>query len=461
MSFTALGSLGSASNKVASQTLTLSPSRLVPGNSGRLIAVFVAWEGDRNYSDGAGFHDSSIACTDSVGNLYSELQSGLYDVSDSMFLTYVDNDLTTGDTITITHRATTLKAKAISAEEFSIEVGNRFMIWRDKLQVREDPNDGDARGGPLTISGLDSGTEYLFLHCMGNNRPSSDSYTWDSDYTQIVSGGTTGGLANTNVTLRGGYRIVSGITSDTVDINNNTADTTNMRQGFVAISETTVDFNFPTFPNLDTFNRANEDPLAQPPWNQATTGGPGFQTARLRVVSNKCARSLVTGSGEGSMWWLATIPAGDDGEVFVTLDTVNTGVYTAFCFANGAGQDTTLDSYAIESSTVGGARPDIYSFGEAANSGNGVSTPVYIWHDRANGHKMGLQMRDSGVQIHLWLDLGSGWRWASGWHKTTFVKNGGKFGLNIGGDSVARFDDFGGGTSIRFLPQIFRRLPGK
>lgn len=457
--FVSNGSLGHTSNKTSGQTLSLSPSRLVPGNAGRVIVVWAAWEGDRSYTDALGYQDLMLACTDSAGNLYTQLQSALYDASEAMFVTYVDNDLTTGDTITLTHRSSILEAKAMSVEEFQIDPAKRFLVIRDGIGAREDPQSGDARGGDILV-GLLYGSECLVVHAVGTLRPVTDAWTWDSDYTQIVPDGTTGGSDSSNITLRGGYRIYTPSVFDTISVSNATADTTDMWQGVIGLVVVDLDANFPTFPNFDNFNRADEDPLAQPPWDQSTTHGPGFQTARLRVDSNKCARSHATGAGSGAMFWLDPIPGGDDGEVFVTIDTLgsSSATWIALCFASGSGQDATLDSYGVASVGMSDGRPDRWDFGEVGNAGGRIATSVIVWGDRSAGDKMGLQMRESGVKIHLWLDLGLGWRWVSGWHKLSSVNNGGYFGLDVSGDDVVRLDDFGGGTSSPFLPQIIRRL---
>src|SRR6185369_12219290 len=63
------GSLGCASTKSTGQTLSMSPSRDVP--LGSMVVVWAAWIGDRNYDDAAGLMDTSLACTDSEGNVYS------------------------------------------------------------------------------------------------------------------------------------------------------------------------------------------------------------------------------------------------------------------------------------------------------------------------------------------------------------------------------------------------------
>lgn len=456
MSFGSVGSLGTASSKTTGGTLSMSPSSGVP--VGHLVAVWVAWIGDRNYTDGSGVRDQSIACTDDAGNIYTQLQSGLYDVSESMFLTYVDEPLTTSSVITITHRSSSLNAKAMSAWEFTIGNGKRFSVWMSEIKAREDPSSGDARGGALSIGSLASSTEYLFLHGLGNLRPNTDTYTWDSDYTQIDGAGTTGGADSSNVHVRGGFRIAT-ITTDTVDVSNTTADTTDMWQGFVAVKEVAYHGVFPTFPNFDDFNRADEDPLREPPWDQSATHGPGFGACRLRVVSNKCARSNLN-SGHGSMFWDTPIPAGDDGEVFVTISTLPpaSGSCWAHCFSSGSGHDSTLNGYIVGSRGMSDARPDAWAFGNTGFNGDQASAGLYVWGTRADGHKMGMQFRSSGAEQHLWLDLGNGWRWVSCIHNTgTYLHNGGYFGLNLDDETVTRLDDFGGGTSSPGKGQFIRR----
>jgi hypothetical protein len=84
---------------------------------------------------------------------------------------------------------------------------------------------------------------------------------------------------------------------------------------------------------------------------------------------------------------------------------------------------------------------------------------VFTFIDQASGAKWGLQFREEGTIIHAWVDPGTGWRWVGAVRPTATVRNGGYFGLNFQNDFVTRIDDFGGGTSIRFVPQIIRRPP--
>ncbi len=311
-------------------------------------------------------------------------------------------------------------------------------------------------------AGLDSDVEYLILHGLGNKRPNADTYTADADYTLMDTDGTTGGADTTNVTVTGSFRIVEGITNDRITTLCSTPVVpVDCFQGMIAVSSIEYDGAFPTFPNFDDFNRADEDPLASPPWY---TVDPvlGNGTALLRVVSNQCARSLVTGSGSGAMRWIDDIPPGDDGEVFVTVADFGgvSGTPGVHCFAAGGANAATLGGYAVYWVPITDSRPDRVDYGESGFLSGGVtSRSLAVWLERADGYKMGLQMRNNGADLQLWVDTGTGWRWVSAYHKTTFVSNGGFFGLHTNSDPTVIFDDFGGGTSIRFIPQIFRRIP--
>ena len=107
----------------------------------------------------------------------------------------------------------------------------------------------------LTLSSLPS-QAYLFLHILGVEGPDTDAYTWDADYTQITTTGTTGGTDTDNVHIRGGYRIAT-LTGDTVGITSTTADR-DLVHGLFALGEVTLTATFPEYDLLDDFDRSDE-----------------------------------------------------------------------------------------------------------------------------------------------------------------------------------------------------------
>jgi len=217
------------------------------------------------------------------------------------------------------------------------------------------------------------------------------------------------------------------------------------------------DGEFPTFPNFDDFNRADEEPLSSPPWSNSTTTLPGQGTRRIKIDSQQAAAGDI-GTNHGAQYWDAVIPAGDDGEVFATLAVPgNAGEHL---FAAGSGQNSTLSGYANYWRPRSDDRPDQVLYGDSGNAGNIGSRFIIAWADQVADGKWGLQLRQSGAVMQLWLDLGAGWRWVSACRITNLgsLSNGGLFGLNFLNDFVTRIDDFGGGTSSPFLPQIIRRL---
>lgn len=465
MGFASVGTLGHNSEKTASdREISLSPSSNVP--AGHLVVVWVASTGDSWYFDGHHIRDDWPEIEDSVGgNIWVQLIAGLdggaagTKACYAIFCCQLTTGLTTSDTITV--RARNLltsgdwNAKAISAWEFSLDNGMVWAAFEQRSDARDDPDAGDARGGDIGISGIPSSTECLILHALASARPFTDTYSWDADYTQIDADGTSSGGGINDITLRGGWRIAT-LTSDTVSVSDTTADSPIILQGICALTQVPYDGDFPTFPNLDDFNRADQDPLPQPPWANPVDR-PGQGDALIRNVSNQAARST-TGSVHGSMYYGVTVPAGDDGEIFATMAVK--GYAALFAFASGSGYDSTLSSYGTiwdkKDFFTSGHNHDFIQWGE----NGGPSACIRAFANMADGCKWGIQMRNLGVLLHLWVDLADskGWRWAGCTWQTSFVHNGGKFGLSFRSDTVTRIDDFGGGTSSKVIGDIIRRM---
>lgn len=469
MSFTSVGTLGHNSEKVASdREITLSPSRNVA--VGHLVIVWVGSTGDSNYADANGRNDPWCEIQDDAGNIWCQLMGGLDAGAGAVdytcyaiFCCQLQHAITTSTVITARTKPAVahgdFNAKAISAWEFTLDAGK---VWASvDLRKASVGNYGTALS-TFSMTSLPASTEFLALHALSAARPKTDSYTWDSNYTQIDSDGTSTGGASADVTLRGGWRVVTA-TTVTVGVTNTTANPGVARQGLVALTQVDYDSEFPTFPFLDTFSYADQDPLPDPPWDDHTGNKPGSGTADIRVVSNQAARSTV-GTQHGAQFLNNSIPAGDDGEIFATMAVV--GLAGLRLFDSGSGTNNTLAGYGVNwlAPVFTGHNFDYLGWGGVGFNGGIGEYVLRVFANRVNGAKFGLQARQSGVLLHLWVDLndGDGYRWVGcDWITGSSICNGGFFGLNFLNDFTTRIDDFGGGTSSPFTPvgQIFRRLP--
>ncbi len=448
MAFASVGSRGTNTAKAAGATLSLSPTATIA--AGQLLAVWASW--DNRATDG--IYSPILMCTDSVGNIYvtvfcDDPTTGGANTKPmgAIFLSRLRAQLATTDTLTITCGSALPVAKAVSLWEFSLTSSGFRWATSDRTanlrNIGVDP-------GAVTILGLDS-QQYLLLHVLGAEAPSTDAYTWDADYTQITAAGTTGGAADTNITVLGGWRIAT-LTTDTVDVTSDTADR-DYTQGLCAIAEI-PEASFPTTPVLDSFTRADEDPLAAPAW-EALTCTAGTGTGGLRLLSNVAARQAI-GTGIGGQWW-GTSVAQNDAEVFATMTTAPTvagdllglGLHGAGCGNAGNRTGYGLEWTKKPSANAAGDYITIDKAGFAA-----ITKHALIWRDVAAGNKLGVQRK--GKVNSVWLDVGAGWEWVAAVYHTLATESfsSGKLGLILHNTSP-RADDFGGGA----IPSLGHLLP--
>jgi hypothetical protein len=474
--FASLGSLGHGSEfNFGKYTLELSPSSDVP--AGDVVVVWAAWTSHYFFGPN-GTQTPELSCTDDAGNRYLQLGGGYPATGDAhefagMFISRLRNDLLTTNTITLKHFGP--GAKAASLERFSLPSIRRFAFELDELVTGANTGTDPSA---LTNSHLDPNVEYLLLHVLAAYGQQSDAYTWDSDYTQIVGDGTSGhGNAGGtpppgDIHVRGGFRIVTGISSDTVDVTSTTTDRDYM-QAFAAIRVIDEDGDYPGFPNtplIDDFNRANEDPANGGIWD--TTGVvPQFGTSRFRVVSNKAGRSS-SGTGGGSQWTLAGfVTDGSEGEweEWVTISTMGDVVLLA---GNGDGNAATVTAQTVgyrhtllRAFNAAAVAMGATIFGDSGFTGEIPSGRVgIVWGPNADGTKIGVQQLevDHTVPVylsHLWMDLGEGWEWIAATYRTSSAAwiASGDWGIAFEGDGATRLDDFGAGPLDRSFPQFLRR----
>lgn len=223
MAITHIGNIGTAQNKSSSSTITITTT--ADAFAGDLIIVWSAWD-NNNAATTEGPNSNRYAGSDSVGgNTWRCVAGGESSGANArsaggLTMCVLTNNLPSGSTITITY-ATARTAKAATAERFTID-GTHVTIFPQKEIVLNNAADP----GDITIARLDPlvSREIMLVHLLSAEGPDTDTYTWDSDYTQITGTGTTGDTADTNQQIRGGFRIATGLTTDTVSITSDTAD---------------------------------------------------------------------------------------------------------------------------------------------------------------------------------------------------------------------------------------------
>lgn len=462
MAFTYIGSHGTnqlknataGSDPTLAVDITISPVSSVA--VGRILVVWLA--ADSIYdpaNQGSAVLYTRMCCHDDAGNVYDTVVAGRGGTTGAfaqgaIFVSRIRNALTASNVITVRTQQFPVGvtiARAISVQEFSVADG---YTWA--ATAIETLNTPAADPGAITISSLPASREYLLLHFLAAEGPETDAYTWDADYTQITGNGTTGGVDDTNIHIRGGYRIAT-LTTDTVDVTSDTADR-DYTQGLVALAEVVLDSEFPTTPILDDFNRADEDPLDNSTW--VTTSCGTTSALRLaRILSNQCAPG-VTGTS-GGQWWTATY-VGADAEVYATMAVE--GWIQVILAGSGCANDGNASGLAAlwrQLSATGQPIREHIECGQMGNTGEIDNGRFLAWYDRTDGYKMGIQRREEAT--HYWADLGSGWVWVGAvLNYGAYVGfTSGKLGFVVTIPSTTRMDDFGGGASILFIPQIYRR----
>lgn len=189
--------------------------------------ILVAYCTSDNIATTSGASSDHTAVTDSAGNTYTKLyeytrSSGVAGdgVTISGWACKITALLTAGvSTATVTFSGT-LSAKVFSGREFTVGAGK---TW-EEAGTRQTGNGSGTSTTSLTLNiGSAPTTSRVWLSHVGWEGPSSDTWTQDSDFFNMNGVGNNAGVADTNVTQRGG-RDISG------------ADTTKTHQGTNSIS---------------------------------------------------------------------------------------------------------------------------------------------------------------------------------------------------------------------------------
>lgn len=462
---TPIGSLGTANEKsTASIQLDMAVSRTVAVD--RLLVAYVAW--DSVYSI---FQDNmmehAFQCRDTQDNVWCliAVHTDRQDFFNTgawtgIFVCQVINELTDTDTISVEADASFLgihAAKCISVEEFDItgykwaQAGGYGNVYVG-LSIYYGLESPASQPAAIALD-LGRGRPWLELHSLGTEAPDTDSFTWDSNWTEITGTGTTGGADDTNILLRGGYRIAAeqvtsvSVTNDTDSTRDNTQTLTAI--GLIKITE------FPNTPLIDDFNRADEYPMDGGLWittHVFLESGEAYFGAFGQVIDNQ-----MTGPGGSALseaW-------GPCQEAYATVSQFDNTVLLHVCTI-GNSVSGNMEGYATSWMPTGA----FSNLGDAmylGGSGSQGDTPrgfAYCWATGGVGYKYGLQLtKDSGMYcFRLWIDRGAGWVQVA----AQFARDGspGRFGRAAlaGWGDTGRQDDFGGGTIEcgGRVPQVMR-----
>lgn len=455
------GHRGTNTAKTAGANLTISPNQDVP--VGAVLVLWVAWDNNNNLTATgplgavAANGGPQFRVTDSLG-IGVNRWATIFEAQDNgqtarchagIFICQVMQEIQTTDVITITHGVSgSWVAKACVLEEFSLPSG---YAWANANATHLHTRAADP--GSISSAGGMANREWLWLYALAAEGPSTDTYTWDSDYTQLTNAGTTGGTDDSNMTINPGYRIATG-SGDTVDVTSDTADR-DYTQGLVGVAAFIVGDPFPSpdpGASSDDFNRADVSPI-DGNWDQTDTLSPANATM-LQIVSNQVRNQ---GSIEGGQIYERIFIDSDGGhEVYATLSVAPTGA------VDNAGVVTNAPD------GVGGHDPGL------GNDADGyalyMTSPTGLWYGSgqidldgpfgygwigasSNGWKIGIRRKD-GVSA-IWVDMGSGWEYSGLAMASSFWARG-RPGLLA--RQTARLDDFGCGGYVPKTPQIYRTV---
>ena len=451
MTFTALGNFGHANSKGTAtgfvSVLTLTPTGTI--NAGELAVVWFAAD---SYHPGGGNEGDPVPftskCVDDAGNRWLTLAGGTDGQSNIysecvVFVCLLEYALTTSSTLTVSAFVGTsgqVAPRAISLEAFSITAGNTVAV-HDTTAAKVTNRGVDP--GAITLGGGASGVEYLYLHALSAEAPNTDTYTWDANYTEITGDGTTGGTDDSNIQLRGGYRIAT-ITTSTVDVTATTPtrDYTQVLQAVTEIPTVTFPQGIPLY---DDFIRADEDPLgtALGNWDTGSCGpsSNGATPRRLQLVSNRVIHNStdLTLGGSWHTTALTALAVGEAMEAYVTLVTADAGWLVMQ--GTGCSETATANGVTLGSQAVAGEQIDVSWVGaSAAQQGNADDIRWRCWLARVNGMRLGMHLARIASSpalnyLYFFLDTGDGWRLIGAIHGVAnfagYVAANPKLGLEV------------------------------
>jgi hypothetical protein len=206
--WTHVSARGNANEKTSDTSVSLTPTATVAAGA---VAV-VSCNTDNSTTTAGATTDHTVS--DSQSNTWTRLvewtrtsSSAADGVTASLWASQLTTQLTTSDSVTCT-TVSAVTAKVMTLNEFSVGGGNTISVAGGQGA------DGTGTAPSVTLSGLTS-AEYLWIGNDATEGPSGEGCV-DANFTQLVSTGTTGGSAASNVATRPAYRVLTA-TSETYD----------------------------------------------------------------------------------------------------------------------------------------------------------------------------------------------------------------------------------------------------
>lgn len=184
---------------------------------------------------------------------------------------------------------------------------------------------------------------------------------------------------------------------------------------------------FPTVSVIDTFDRADENPLAG--WTSPLYSGFG---SAFKVEYNEA-----TGAGPSPNAYRTAETIGPDLQVYMTIAGAGSSSNQITLSGRIANAGGSVDDYHVRFNRSG----DVVTI-ERADSGANTTLGANMSHTLANGHKIGLEI--VGTSISAYVDSGSGWVLLGTRTDSTHTAAG-KVGL-YAADEGTYIDDFAAGT---------------
>jgi hypothetical protein len=462
VAWTSVGSLGAAAGpKTGLFTQEFSFTRNVD-----VDAVVVLWLGwDSVYSI---FSDrlDIIRVWDSAGNWWSRLgdqtDKGCFaqcGAMISMFICQLRYPIPTSATISAIvnygGEPGLLECRMLSAWEYALPEGYGWAATgQDAAHVEQRP-------GPGSTLVWDPGEvqEHLVVYGVATEGPTTDAFTGAVGYTPIDSTGTTGGPADENVSLWGGWKIETASSATSSFTISPDRDNAHVLTGVFPVLKSTT---FPRTPIIDDFNRADENPLDGGIWipgfdedgpNESFTTGPSSPGTRLlQLISNEAAAGDTNAGGQATVIDYVC----DDMEVYATITNFPedfVGSVHLFIHHRGQTDDGDASGWGVSLGIIDNSppSPDWYALRMGLQGNQGLPATTTIWFEMhpdfgpQPGDVWKLGMQRFRKLHHLWLDMGGGWEWIAA-RRALSGNDSGKLGLAIW-DPDSRVDDFGGGPT--------------
>lgn len=195
---------------------------------------------------------------------------------------------------------------------------------------------------------------------------------------------------------------------------------------------------FPTTTVLDTFDRADENPLASANWTNKTRSN--NQNAP-RIVSNQLGN--VDATFAASAWWNLEQFAAPL-EAFVTIANISSDVGVDYMITSPGG--TTPDFYRFQTAVATPGfqlfRVDNGTFTAIGNGGAGWSATIGV------GDTFGVHLESTTLHTFYHRPSGGSWTVIGTSVDTTYTSGTGFIGVGMGANASVRANDFGGGATI-------------